>query len=175
MRAERMIDERLSKYPILLYLEQKTGLKKSQSIIVIFLLFVAFLMLVIIPKIFVDAFGFCIPAYMSMKMIKELNETGTINKEEVTKWTTYWIVFTLLLLSERILFILRYIPFYHAVRLGFIIWMILPQSNGALMLHSNRVSQIFSSIEQNIEEYIKNKADSLLDSNFAEGGQKKDL
>ena len=68
--------------------------------------------------------------YPGAKSIKalETKDTGDDDKH----WLTYWCIFGVFtLLDEFAGFLLEYIPFYFYLRLGFFLFLMLPQTNGS--------------------------------------------
>ena len=67
------------------------------------------------------------PGVQSIKALESKN-----NDEDDKVWLTYWVVFGIFtLLDEWLGFLLAYIPFYFYIRLGFFLYLMLPQTKGA--------------------------------------------
>jgi len=75
--------------------------------------------------------GFIYPAYASIKAIE------TKDKDDDTKWLTYWVVYALFSLLEFFSDIfLFWIPFYNLSKCIMLLWLMYPSgSNGSVMLY----------------------------------------
>jgi len=67
----------------------------------------------------------------------------------------YWVVLSGILLAESwTVFIIGWFPFYSWIRLFFLSYLVLPQTQGARILYQEYVEPFFSQNEQQIEELI---------------------
>ena len=74
--------------------------------------------------------GFLYPAYQSLLSI-ERRSPG-----ETTQWLTYWTVYAFFSILEVLIDYLIYlVPFYYAFKLAFLLWLMSPQTLGALFLY----------------------------------------
>lgn len=72
--------------------------------------------------------------YPAVQSIKAIESAGG---DDDKIWLTYWCVFgTFTLLDEFCGFILDFIPFYSYIRLGFFLYLMLPQTRGALTVYT---------------------------------------
>lgn len=70
--------------------------------------------------------GFTYPAYASIRAIE------SSSTDDDKQWLTYWVVFAIFCFLENISdWILYWIPFYHPLKLSFLIYCMLPQFQGA--------------------------------------------
>ncbi|KAJ3169589.1 hypothetical protein HDU88_000780 [Geranomyces variabilis] len=126
----KQFDAELSKVPVLLALEQKTGLPKTYLVGGVGAFAAVLVFLNIWGQLLVNLLGFTYPAYASFKAIE------SPSKLDDTQWLTYWVVFGFLSTLEFFSdFLLRWIPFYYVFKAGAILYMILPQFQGAQFLY----------------------------------------
>ncbi|KAG9293888.1 hypothetical protein G9A89_019226 [Geosiphon pyriformis] len=93
--------------------------------------------------------GLLYPAYASYKAIKTNNISKTI------PWLMYWIVLSLFIIAEGITdkFIFWF-PFYYELKMIFIIWLILPKTQGAIVLYNSVVDPTFADHEEEIDSAL---------------------
>ncbi|XP_016712412.2 HVA22-like protein e isoform X2 [Gossypium hirsutum] len=64
----------------------------------------------------------------------------TPGKEDDEQWLAYWILYSLLTLTEMVLqSVLEWIPIWYTVKLVFMAWMVLPQFRGAAFIYERFV------------------------------------
>lgn len=92
--------------------------------------------------------GFIYPAYASVKALE------SPNKEDDTKWLTYWVVFALFSVVEFFSdIIFSWFPFYWLVKVVFLIWCFLPiQTNGSNYIYSRVILPIFLRHQQSVDK-----------------------
>ena len=82
----------------------------------------------------VTAIGVAYPAFMSFIA---LESKGTGDDKQ---WLTYWVVFGLLnIVDQWTGFILSFIPFYFALKLFFLIFLMHPSTKGATMVYNTYI------------------------------------
>ncbi|RHZ77028.1 hypothetical protein Glove_186g169 [Diversispora epigaea] len=93
--------------------------------------------------------GFLYPAYASFKAIK-VNDTKSI-----TPWLMYWIVMAFFSVAEAIIdkFIF-WLPFYYEFKMLFVLWLIMPQTQGATFLYQSLVDPTLTRHEQEIDSAL---------------------
>lgn len=117
-------------------MEDKTGYPKVYFFGAISFLLSGILTLIGGAKLIVDLLGFVYPAYMSFKSM----DSGS---QDDTQWLTYWVVFSFFSIFESCLGILvHFIPFYFWIKIGLIIWMYYPQTQGAKMIYEQALRPI---------------------------------
>jgi receptor expression-enhancing protein 5/6 len=122
-------------------LEEKTGYPKVYFFGAITLLLTGILTLIGGAKLIVDLLGFVYPAYMSFKSMEYSG--GVQGGGDDTQWLTYWVVFSFLSIFESCLGILvSFIPFYFWIKIGLILWMYYPQTQGAKMIYEQALRPI---------------------------------
>lgn len=141
-------------------LYDKTGFN-GRNIIIGLLSCGIFIFLGIFDAFFTNFVGTLLPAYLSMKSI----ETQETDLEK--QWITYWVLFSFLNLLDKLsgLFIF-YLPFYYFIKYLFLVWLFLPNFNGAAFLYnlflSNHLKKVEPSVDQN--ETKKRISDPVVDS-----------
>ncbi|KKK17568.1 hypothetical protein ARAM_006640 [Aspergillus rambellii] len=74
---------------------------------------------------------------------------------QLAPWLMYWVVLSAILLAESwTVFILGWFPFYSWIRLFFLTYLVLPQTQGARILYQNYVDPFLAQHEREIEEFI---------------------
>ncbi|KAM3506974.1 hypothetical protein MY10362_002029 [Beauveria mimosiformis] len=100
--------------------------------------------------------SFLFPIFASYKALK------TSDPAQLTPWLMYWVVFSICLLAESwVAFIVTWIPFYGYFRLLFLLYLILPQSQGARVLYEQYVHPFLQDNEAYIDEFIANSHERL--------------
>ncbi|XP_051231629.1 receptor expression-enhancing protein 6 isoform X4 [Dicentrarchus labrax] len=96
--------------------------------------------------------GFVYPAYYSIKAIESLN------KEDDTKWLTYWVVYGVFSLGEFFSDIFLYwFPFYYAFKCLFLLWCMAPMSwNGSQIIYNKVVRPVFLRHEAMVDNMVSN-------------------
>uniref|UniRef100_A0A914C1H9 Receptor expression-enhancing protein n=1 Tax=Acrobeloides nanus TaxID=290746 RepID=A0A914C1H9_9BILA len=105
-------------------------------------------------QILCNAVGFAYPAYASVKAIR------STNKDDDTKWLVYWTVFAAFSLVDFFaVTIMQVFPFYWLAKIIFLLYLYLPQTNGAPYLYTSYIDPLINLIDDNLEKYgIKSKA-----------------
>ncbi|KAF9209825.1 receptor accessory protein 4 [Haplosporangium sp. Z 27] len=89
------------------------------------------------------------PAYASYKAINSRNNT------RLTAWLMYWTVMGLFTLVEFVLdTFIFWFPFYYEIKLAFVLWMILPQTQGSIYLYQAFVDPYLSQHEHDIDQAL---------------------
>ncbi|KAL1925195.1 uncharacterized protein VTP21DRAFT_78 [Calcarisporiella thermophila] len=96
------------------------------------------------------------PAYASYKALR-CND-GTV----LPPWLMYWSVMGLIGVAETLadLFIFWF-PFYYEMKFLFILWLILPQTQGSVFLYRTVVEPYFTQHEREIDKAIENYQSSI--------------
>ena len=143
---------------ILKTIEEKTGIKGY--------IFVAFLVVSIIliyfniyDAIITNLVGTVYPCFCTIRCIQ-------IRGDEKIKWLTYWVVFATFSLVDLFSpLIMKFVPFYFLFKVIFLIWLFLPNSNGAHLVYHILVKRVFSTFESDIDfasENLKNITTELV-------------
>ncbi|KAI8906322.1 TB2/DP1, HVA22 family-domain-containing protein [Gorgonomyces haynaldii] len=111
-------------------LEKKLGLTTLGLLIVSLIIVLWFILLTFNVKgaFLSDLFCYSYPSYHSLVAINK--------KKDHDLWLSYWIIFGFMKFLENAgEILLRVLPFYYLTKVVFIVWLIAPQSQGAVALH----------------------------------------
>jgi receptor expression-enhancing protein 5/6 len=141
MRA--LYDEQGGKVVELLrQVEAKTNVKREQIVYGFGGLLVFYMVFGYFAQLVCNTIGFAYPAYESVKAIR------TETKDDDTKWLTYWTVFAVFSLFDFFSdSIMRVFPFYWLVKCAFLLYLYLPQFNGAERLYRDVVNPVVTKLE----------------------------
>ncbi|KIM34673.1 hypothetical protein M413DRAFT_450123, partial [Hebeloma cylindrosporum] len=121
------LDKELSKFPILINLEQRTQVPKTYAVIgaILFVVFLHSFNAFAAP--ISNLVGWGLPAYLSFKAIE------TSSRHDGVQWLTYWVVFSFFnfLESFALRLVLHCVPWYFAFKSLFIVWLQLSSFRGA--------------------------------------------
>ncbi|KAK7942743.1 receptor-type tyrosine-protein phosphatase O [Apiospora aurea] len=110
----------------------------------------------LIPKFLSSIASFLFPLFASYKALKTSDPT------QLTPWLMYWSVLSCALLVESWLeFILWWIPFYSYLRLFFLLYLVLPQTQGARYLYETYLHPYLEENETQIEDFIASAHDRI--------------
>ncbi|KAI0386496.1 TB2/DP1, HVA22 family-domain-containing protein [Hypomontagnella monticulosa] len=110
----------------------------------------------LIPKLLSSVASFLFPLFASYKALK------TSDPAQLTPWLMYWSVLSCALLVESWTeFILVWIPFYSYMRLFFLLYLVLPQTQGARVLYETYLHPYLEENESAIEDFIASAHDRL--------------
>lgn len=100
--------------------------------------------------------GTILPAYLSMKSIE------TFETDIEKQWITYWVLFSFFNLLDKlsVLFIF-YLPFYYFIKYMFLVWLFLPNFNGASIIYDILISNHLKKVETIVDK--KRLSDSLIE------------
>merc|ERR1711998_266872 len=111
-------------------LQDKTGVKKLYIAAGISLFVVVFILFGFGAGLLCNFVGFVYPAYASFKSL----ESKDANEDRL--WLTYWVVYSCFCLIEGFLeYVLFWVPFYYPIKLAFLFFLFLPQTQGAMKLY----------------------------------------
>lgn len=145
----------LDKFPILHKAQDATGIEKlylvaGASSVLLLLLLVGFG-----AGLICNLVGFIYPAFCSFKAIE------TDDKKDDVQWLTYWVVYACFNIIEVFAdFLLYWIPFYYAFKLGFLLWLFMPSTQGASFLYSHFLAPFLKSHESRIDRAMKEAVSS---------------
>jgi receptor expression-enhancing protein 5/6 len=90
--------------------------------------------------------------YPSIQSIKAIESEGENDDKE---WLTYWTIFGLFhLLDEFGGFVLSFVPFYFYIRIAFFVFLMAPQTKGALTIYKYLVGPILKQHKASIQAFI---------------------
>ncbi|KAL1888999.1 hypothetical protein Sste5346_009179 [Sporothrix stenoceras] len=103
----------------------------------------------ILPKALASIASFLFPLFASYKAL------NTADPAQLTPWLMYWVVLACVVLVESWTdWILVWIPFYHYFRLFFLLYLVLPQTQGARVLYQQYIHPWITQHEAQIDEFI---------------------
>ncbi|KAL2119906.1 hypothetical protein VTJ04DRAFT_6867 [Mycothermus thermophilus] len=103
----------------------------------------------LIPNLLSSVASFLFPVFASYKALK------TSDPAQLTPWLMYWVVLSFVVLFENWTgWILFWVPFYAYIRLLFLLYLVLPQTQGARYLYETYVHPKLEENETAIEEFI---------------------
>jgi len=103
----------------------------------------------IFAKLLSSLFTFLFPVFASYKALKTSDPTL------LTPWLMYWVVLACCLLIESWTdWILVWVPFYAWMRAGFLLYLILPQTQGARLIYQQHVDPFLRDNEIAIDDFI---------------------
>ncbi|KAA8898960.1 TB2/DP1, HVA22 family-domain-containing protein [Sphaerosporella brunnea] len=108
----------------------------------------------LLSKLICSIATFAFPIFASYKALKA-NDPA-----QLTPWLMYWIVLACVLCVESwVGWAVSWLPFYHDIRAGFMLWLVLPQTQGATQLYLEHVHPTLNKHEAEIEEFISRAHD----------------
>jgi len=148
--ASAGMDRDLGEIAWLRDLEERTMIPKMLIALVGAIVSFVTLYVTIGPALLCNLVGFVYPAYASFKAIE------TEEKEDDTQWLTYWVVYAVFNLLESFVdIVLFWFPFYFSFKLGFLVWLFLPNIRGAEYLYKFLLLPVFLRQEQKIDETLE--------------------
>ncbi|KXJ97296.1 TB2/DP1, HVA22 family-domain-containing protein [Microdochium bolleyi] len=110
----------------------------------------------ILPNFLSSIASFLFPLFASYKALK------TSDPSQLTPWLMYWSVLSVVVLVESwTSFILFWVPFYAYMRLFFLLYLVLPQTQGAKHIYDTYIYPYLEENEVAIEEFIATSHDRL--------------
>ncbi|KAJ5408737.1 TB2/DP1/HVA22-related protein [Penicillium cosmopolitanum] len=89
------------------------------------------------------------PIFASYKALRSADPS------QLAPWLMYWVVLSVILLAESwTVFIIGWFPFYSWIRLFFMCYLVLPQTQGARLLYQDYVDPFLTHHEREIEDMI---------------------
>jgi hypothetical protein len=117
-----------------LNLEKQTGLAIEHVLAGVELLLVIFLFCGIGAGFIANLIGFAYPAYASLRTLEPSFSTSSSSLK--MNWKFYWVAYCGVGLVDSLIenALLYWLPFYHPLKVAFLLWMMLPQTKGANVL-----------------------------------------
>ncbi|KAL2787312.1 protein yop1 [Aspergillus keveii] len=125
------LDKELSKYPVLNNLERQTSVPKVYVVLGLGGIYTFLVFFNIAGELLVNLAGFVLPTYYS------LNALFTSGKADDTQWLTYWVVYAFFTVIESAISAPYWFPFYYIFKFALVLWMALPQTNGAQVVFNS--------------------------------------
>jgi len=140
------LDKELSKYPVLKELEDKTKVPKTTLVLGVVSLFFFLVFFNVGGQLITDLIAWVYPAYASFKAIES---PGT---DDDVQWLTYWTVFGFVNILEFFIDILLYwFPFWFLFKTIFVLWLSMPQFNGAVIIYKGFLRGFLKTYEKGID------------------------
>ncbi|SPQ26765.1 c945d759-008e-4e30-82d6-eab7f45118e1 [Thermothielavioides terrestris] len=116
----------------------------------------------IFAKLLSSVASILFPLFASYKALK------TSDPAQLTPWLMYWVVLACVLLVESWTeWFLVWIPFYAYIRLLFLLYLVLPQTQGARLIYEEYVHPRLEENETAIEEFIASAHERLRSAGIA--------
>ncbi|KAG6617791.1 uncharacterized protein IUM83_09497 [Phytophthora cinnamomi] len=145
----------LEKFPVLQAAQDATGVEKLYLVAGGAALLLLLLLVGFGAGLICNLVGFAYPAYASFKAIE------TDDKKDDVQWLTYWVVYACFNIVEIFAdFLLYWIPFYYAFKLGFLLWLFMPSTLGASFLYMHFLAPFLKSQESRIDRAMKEAVNS---------------
>lgn len=136
------LDKELSKYPVLVSMEQRTQVPKAYAFIgaVTLLTLLHFVNALAAPVS--NLIGWGLPAYLSFKALESPGH------EDDAQWLTYWVIFGFFNFAEGFALraLLYYFPWYFSFKTLFILWLQLPAFRGAQTAYHSVLRPILANL-----------------------------
>lgn len=128
------LDKELSKFPQLQRLEQQVGVPKVYAVLGVGVLYIFFVFMNWGGQLLSNLAGVALPTYYSLQAIE------TPGGKDDTKMLTYWSVYGMLTVVEYwSTTILYWLPFYFLIKTVFLLWLVLPQFDGAVVVYQKAI------------------------------------
>ncbi|CBF86522.1 hypothetical protein AN2279.2 [Aspergillus nidulans FGSC A4] len=130
------LDKELSKYPVLNNLERQTSVPKVYVILGLGGIYTFLVFFNIAGQLLVNLAGFILPTYYS------LDALFSAGKADDTQWLTYWVVYAFFTVVESAISAPYWFPFYYIFKFALVLWLALPQTNGAQIVFKSLVQPL---------------------------------
>merc|ERR1712047_143138 len=140
-------------------IEQKT--KVQRKFIGLGGVFIAMgLIMTTLAPLVVNVIAFAYPAFKSIKALE------SNNKEDDTKWLTYWVVYGVFSVAEFFTdWILSWFPFYYLAKMLIFVWCMAPiQANGSQFIYSHVILPWFLKNEDKLDKAFDRSKKLLSDA-----------
>jgi len=97
--------------------------------------------------------GFIYPAYCSFLAIE------SSSSDDDTQWLIYWVVYAIFTVMENFVDIILYwVPFYFSFKLAFLVWMMLPSTQGAAFIYNSFLKDALRTAEEKLDQAVRGGA-----------------
>ncbi|OAF64847.1 Receptor expression-enhancing protein 6 [Intoshia linei] len=154
----KMIDSMLEKENtftnVLGLIEKKIGIKKQHSFFAMVVIMASYIICGQGSNFILYLIGFAYPAFKSIKAIE------STNKDDDTKWLTYWVTTgTIGLLEYFTDIVFFWIPMYNIFKLIFLAYLMAPiENNGSMFIYKSIIRPFFLKHEKKLTKEVSNIA-----------------
>ncbi|CAO1621623.1 unnamed protein product [Jaminaea pallidilutea] len=132
------IDKELNKYPHLVQFERTTSVPKAYAAIGSVSLLTILIFFNIFAGFLTNLIGFAAPAYFSLRALE------SPQPQDDVQWLTYWVVFGFFTFIETFVNVILYwFPFYYTIKTFVVLYLMLPQTQGAKVVYSRILRPMF--------------------------------
>lgn len=135
---ERTLDRELSKYPSMLQLERRAGIKKTNIVLLAAGALLLLLLTTWMPAVTLALVAYVYPALATISAL----EGG--DRQATAGCLTYWLVLGGALCVRTMTgdLLARVLPFWNLVRLVALFWLFLPQTAGAMAVYERAIRPV---------------------------------
>lgn len=115
--------------------------------------------------------GVAFPVYQSFKAVEAFAtmddpDNGLYNKAaNMQFWLTYWIAFGILTTCEQFLYYIAvWFPFYYPMKIGFLLFLFMPQTRGADKVYRMLISPILKRNQARIDDAVRENTQKIHNS-----------
>ncbi|RKP04028.1 hypothetical protein CXG81DRAFT_16455 [Caulochytrium protostelioides] len=142
-------DKELTKIPLAVEAERRTQVPKTYSFGTLGVVTFIFIFFNVWASFITTLIGFVYPAYRSFKAIE------SHDKDDDTAWLVYWTVFGFATVLEHFVDVILYwVPLYYVFKTAFLLYLILPQFNGARVIYYTLVRPRLMQNEHKIDSVL---------------------
>ena len=165
---DKFLSEKNKFTDLLELVEKKTNVKRAYVVKGLIGVFSLYMIIGHFAALVCNAVGFIYPAYASIHAIE------SHNKDDDTKWLTYWVVFATFSVVEFFSdVIFSWFPLYWLAKIVFLVWCFIPiANNGSIFVYNRVIRPVFFSNRQAVDKAVKDFTESA--SNLVHKTTRKD-